>query len=384
MKNGYSVLICLLVSFALVAGATAQDVSDPLLPHAFNGSVADNLGSPAPAGTEIAAYINGGERGNVITTEPGSYGCSDARIYEPMLVVQGEKNGETITFFVNGIRANEQATFLSAAVSRHSLTTKEPIPAFPPDSLEVLSVNAKAGQEVPLSFPNAGLSIGLVTGVDVTGDVSVAGYPHDKNPAGTGIVGMSGMKYATISSTIPNDAITKATLRLYYTDAMLTALGIAEASLTFDWWDGSAWQDITTARNTDANYVEGVVDHFSIFGLFGVPGVPPTVSPTPTQTGGGGGGGGGGGTGGGSTSGGSSGSSTSVTDTTNVTTTTTTTPTTIPTEEGTTLTPETTLTTIPSGVETSSPEGEVPMLVIIGVVILAVAAVGGIFYLRRR
>jgi hypothetical protein len=380
MKSGYSILICLLVAFALVAGAAAQDVSNPLIPHAFNGSVADNHGNPAPAGTEIAAYINSDERGSITTTEAGSYGCSNFKVNEPMLVVQGEKNGETITFFVNGIRANEQATFVSSGDTRLSLTTKEAIPASPPDSIEILPVNAIAGQEVSLSFPDAGLWIGLVTGIDVTGEVSVAGYPHDENPVGTGIAGLSGVKYIAISSTIPNDAISKATLRLYYTDEELAALGISEASLTFDWWDGSAWQDITTARNTDANYVEGVVDHFSIFGLFGAPG---GVAPTPTQTGGGGGGGGGTGGGTGGSGGATFDSSTPATNTTNVTTTTTATPT-VPTEEPTTLAPETTATTVSTGDETPSPEGEVPMLAIIGVVILAVAAVGGIFYLRRR
>lgn len=383
MKRGYCILICLLVAFALVAGAAAESVPESLFPHAFNGSVADNHGNPAPAGTEIAAYINGEERGSIITTEAGLYGCSNVHHNTPMLVVEGKKNGETITLFVNGIRANEPATFVSDGLSRLTLTTKEAIPASPPDSIEILSVNAKAGQEVPLSFPNAGLSIGLVTGVNVNGDVSVAVYSHDENPAGTGIAGLSGVKYIAISSTIPNDAISKATLRLYYTDEELAALGISEASLTFDWWDGSAWRDITTARNTDANYVEGIVDHFSIFGLFGAPGVPPTVSPTPTQTSGGGGGGSSPSGTGGSTGGPSSDSSTPATNTTNVTTTTTATPT-IPTEEPTTLAPETTSTTTPSGDGAPSPEGEVPMLAIIGVVILAVAAVGGIFYLRRR
>lgn len=374
-------LICLVVSCALVTTVLAEDASNPPLPQFFNGSVADNLGNPALAGTEIAAYIDGKECGSIVTTKTGAYGW----VYpgEPTLIVVGDKSGQQITFYVNGISAQQTTTFASGEVTRLSLTTREAIPAVPPGSIESVEVTMPAGQETPFSFPGAGLWIGLVTETPLSGEqLSVARYPGDQNPVNAGIAGLSGMKFVAISTTIPASAISKVTFRMYYTDAEIAAAGLSEDSLKITWWDGSAWQDVTTGRNMDQNYVEAVVDHFSIYGLFGAPAVPPT--PTPGGGGGGSGGGGlpvpSGGTGGSIFSGDLVETGSSDTQPSNVTET----PEITPTETVTVQPEETATAPVTTGSETSAPIGEVPMLAIIGVVILAVAAVGGIFFLRRQ
>jgi len=128
------IVACVLALAMLIGiGATpalAQDV--PPLPHAFYGDLSIN-GNPAPVGTQVEARGEGvrtGIEGNpIVTTEPGKYGSPDP--LGAKLVVQGDiAEGTIITFYVNGVAAEETAEWHSGEVTRLDLTVT--MPTVPP------------------------------------------------------------------------------------------------------------------------------------------------------------------------------------------------------------------------------------------------------------
>ena len=118
--------LCLLVFFVTPALAQAP------LPHAFYGTVEIN-GNPAPIGTQVEARGEGvvtGIAGNPITvTEAGKYGGPGG--LDPKLVVQGDiEEGASLTFYVNGLAADQTAEWHSGEVTELNLTVS--IPPAPP------------------------------------------------------------------------------------------------------------------------------------------------------------------------------------------------------------------------------------------------------------
>jgi len=99
--------IFLALAFLLVLCATPV-YAQPALPHAFYGSAKIN-GADAPEGSRISATVDSGDiipTQNPVTTAGGSYG-----INSPLLLVQGNGLSGTITFYVNGVEAEETAIF---------------------------------------------------------------------------------------------------------------------------------------------------------------------------------------------------------------------------------------------------------------------------------
>lgn len=116
---------------ALLVGLCATPVSaqGPPLPHTFYGAVEIN-DSPAPVGTEVEARGEGvltGIEGNPITvTEAGMYGGPGPS--DPKLVVQGDiEEGATITFYVNGVVADQTVEWHSGEITELDLTVTIPI-----------------------------------------------------------------------------------------------------------------------------------------------------------------------------------------------------------------------------------------------------------------
>ncbi|MCK9307851.1 MAG: hypothetical protein M0P17_10030, partial [Methanoculleus sp.] len=107
--------ITLLLFFGLVAGAAAAG-GTPAVPQELYGGVTIG-GSPAPAGTVITATIGGTEYGTIQTTEAGRYGDPDPFETNRLLVKTTEdRAGETITFYVDGVAAQETTVFTPAVV----------------------------------------------------------------------------------------------------------------------------------------------------------------------------------------------------------------------------------------------------------------------------
>lgn len=93
------VLVILSLSISGIAGAgivAAQE--DPGQPHNFYGAVVDEDDTPAPAGIEIFALIDGDVEDSIIVEESGRYGGGAA--FEDKLTV-GDGSGEEVVFTLN-------------------------------------------------------------------------------------------------------------------------------------------------------------------------------------------------------------------------------------------------------------------------------------------
>jgi hypothetical protein len=103
-KAGWFVLLGLLMTFAICAGAPAG-AANPILPHRFYGNVTIS-DLPAPVGTHITAFVTGGSE-DYTTTVSGEYGTGF--LVELFKVQpQGDStiaNGAPISFFINGQQA---------------------------------------------------------------------------------------------------------------------------------------------------------------------------------------------------------------------------------------------------------------------------------------
>ncbi len=104
-----SLLLLLFCVAALLSPVPAM-AADITLPEEFYGDVTINNLS-APVGTVIVAKIESVERGRFVTSESGKYG--GAGTFTARLVVAGLQGdvGKTITFWVNGVRANQTTVY---------------------------------------------------------------------------------------------------------------------------------------------------------------------------------------------------------------------------------------------------------------------------------
>ena len=99
-------VVALLVSLPAIVSAQVPP------PNRFFGSVTID-GRPAPVGTTVVAWANGQQVGMVVTTTVGSY---------PTLEVSGLSPNTPITFRVNGVEANETASWEQGTVTPLNLT----------------------------------------------------------------------------------------------------------------------------------------------------------------------------------------------------------------------------------------------------------------------
>ncbi len=100
----------LLLILMTPASATAQVV--PQIPASYWGTVKIRNAvreADAPAGTVVTAWVEGVERGRIVTTVAGKYGgpAPDLNLY-----VQGDiAQGAQVVFYVNGVKADQTASF---------------------------------------------------------------------------------------------------------------------------------------------------------------------------------------------------------------------------------------------------------------------------------
>ncbi|MBI4337681.1 MAG: hypothetical protein HY683_07640 [Chloroflexi bacterium] len=122
------VLLALLFPFAVSA-------QGPELPALFYGAAtfynpATGGRGPAPAGRALIAKVAGQERGRVLLPKAGAYGPCSA---SPCLLVQGEISaGATIEFYLEGVKADQQAQFKSGELRQLDLTFPDTAPPSAP------------------------------------------------------------------------------------------------------------------------------------------------------------------------------------------------------------------------------------------------------------
>jgi len=131
MQLKYNKLIYIILIFGLIlpAGAWAADLPTP--PAMYYGAltITDGSGSqqvPAPAGVTLVAQTAGQEVGRLTTEETGSYGGPTAT--EPKLLIgalEEVSEGAVINFLIEGVPADQSATFHPLEVVQLDLTVKD-------------------------------------------------------------------------------------------------------------------------------------------------------------------------------------------------------------------------------------------------------------------
>lgn len=266
-------LAALLVFGALFLGA-AQAV--PTLPHSFYGDITLNVPGDAdveaPESGTVTARAGGDRVGQIDIESQGIYGGAGG--LEPKLVVQGDnvEDGDTIRFYVNGLKAEETYTFDSGNVTELDLNVTVP----PPEEAAEFSHVEDAvsdGDTVDVEIPDAMTrSNGGATGLSIQVNnsstraeinVTVSDDPTDggEKTEGYGVHGYIGVdtsvdKYieeATIGFKLRRSAVSgpEEVLLLHYQDGQLEDTVAAEQ----------------VGENSEYYLFESTVTGFSTFGM---------------------------------------------------------------------------------------------------------------------
>ncbi len=305
----------LILILGLVACAAGAGDPTPTLPHVFHGGVTI-AGSPAPAGTVITATIGGVECGSVQTVDAGQYGGSDRNLVGRLAVMAtSDQAGATITFYVNGVAAQETATFTSGGATALDLTaaaaestpTPTPTPGSGgggsgggsggsgssqgPGSEFTYNPDAPAAPEVftgrgSLTTSTAGVVLAPVTVKtgDETGAVTIPEGTTARDGAGNplGEVTCSEVAPAEVPPAPPGTTVAIALScgpagATFDPPAVLTyTLSTEEwervgdgAILSVMWYNPEAggWQEIPAMVDPVTRTITAEVDHFSIYAL---------------------------------------------------------------------------------------------------------------------
>ncbi len=268
----------MMLLFATLAVPALANVPSTI-PHAFYGSIYTVDGVAAPDGSIVIASVHGKNVGSIIVMPAGHYG-TDSAGGEKLIVWDASVNpGDPITFYIDGVKATESASFESGGITNLTLNAADPLPKERPEESMTKPVNTNAGQ--PVTITGDGLSIDLTTNQDFNGETLVFTLfikPPDDQMIPSSL--RSPGRFATLTSTITNDKIEKVIIKFAY--GGLDYAGIDESSIRVYWWNGKSWTQLTGGVDTIAKVAWGETTHFSTFALLG----------SPAQGGGGGGGGG--------------------------------------------------------------------------------------------
>ncbi len=294
--------LALVLLLALVAGAAAAgEGAPPAFPHEFYGSVTID-GAPAPAGTVIAAVIDGGECEPVTTTVAGEYG-SPSRHRGANLLVWGstEQAGETVTFLVAGKAATETATYTPGEVTRLDLTVAGSSSGSNEDSGNEGSSSSSPAAPVSSSTPElpaapathiGKASLPTTTAGEVTASTTVRtadGTGTLEIPAGTTARDAAGNPLGAVTvaraaevpavppgTTVgialdcgPAGAVFDPPVTLTYTLSTEEWAKIGGAAPKVMWYDpaSKAWQEVPATVDPATRTVTARVPHFSIYAL---------------------------------------------------------------------------------------------------------------------
>ncbi|HWY28945.1 MAG TPA: hypothetical protein VNW25_06780, partial [Candidatus Sulfotelmatobacter sp.] len=111
--------------------------------------------------------------------------------------------------------------------------------------------------------------------MNVSTPIAVQVIQLSSNPGGSPPPGLSNLGiYTQVNANV--SVILNARIRFYYTPSQIQGFNVS--SVTPYYWNGASWVALdNVARNPGQNYVEGTVNHFSLFGVF-------ASAPTTTTT----------------------------------------------------------------------------------------------------
>ncbi|KAF5061702.1 MULTISPECIES: hypothetical protein [unclassified Methanoculleus] len=307
IRPGITVLLLL----GLVAGAAAAG-GTPAIPQELYGGVMIG-GSPAPAGTVITATIGGTEYGSVEVVEAGRYGDPDPSKTSRLLVKTTEdRAGETITFYVDGVAAQETVVFTPAVVTVLDLSVAGSSGTGSDTDIDTSGSGGSStgtrytptatAVQTPGQASLATSAAGTVTvrTADGTGAVTIregtAALDADGNPLGE--VTCSKVAAAEVPAAPPGTTVAVALdcgpagatfdppAVLTYTLSAEEWAGIGDgATLSVMWYNpaSKAWQEIAATVDPATRTITAEVGHFSIYALaWTVPET--TAAPEPQQT----------------------------------------------------------------------------------------------------
>jgi hypothetical protein len=116
--------------------------------------------------------------------------------------------------------------------------------------------------------------------LNVSTPIAVQVIQLPSNPGGTPPAGLSALGiYTQVNANI--SVTLNARVRFYYTPSQIQ--GLNTSTIAPYYWNGASWIPLSNvAVNTNQNYVEGTVNHFSLFAVFAKPASaqpPPTTQP---------------------------------------------------------------------------------------------------------
>lgn len=135
------------------SGAFAQ--SPPSPPSRFVGTVTLN-GATAPDGTVVTAQVNGNACGSG-NVSGGNYKV-DVPAADPAATVQCGKDGDTVTFFVNGAQAAQTGTWHNYALGQVNLTATTSTATATPSATTPPSTSTAQPSSTPKG-PNTGSGV---------------------------------------------------------------------------------------------------------------------------------------------------------------------------------------------------------------------------------
>jgi hypothetical protein len=114
--------------------------------------------------------------------------------------------------------------------------------------------------------------------LNVSTPIAVQVIQLSSNPGGSPPSGLSPLGvYTQVNAN--ESIILNARIRFYYTPSQIQSLDVS--TITPYYWNGASWVALdNVARNPSQNYVEGSVNHFSLFGLFAST---QTITPQPAS-----------------------------------------------------------------------------------------------------
>jgi len=189
--------LAFLLALCLVAGGVMPTYADepPPMPHQFYGTASLD-GAPVQQGTLVEAFVDDVKQAETAVDAQGRYG------YDPIFRVSGTA-GATVTFYVGGIEADEDATWESGKVQELNLTIHEG--AAPPVQY-MLTISSTTGGSV--TTPGQGVfTYYAMTVVDLLAEAE-AGYQFAKWTAPAGTFGDTSAAETTFTMPAQNVAVT--------------------------------------------------------------------------------------------------------------------------------------------------------------------------------
>jgi hypothetical protein len=278
--------------------STAAYAQPPVMPQQFYGTVSIN-NVRAEAGNIVSVKIDGAEKASVNTDSNGRYG------YNPLVTITGT-NGSLVEFYINGVQAQQVATYSSGAITKVDLSVgaQMPPPSPPPDtpaptipddgdddqgSQTTQTTSTATGTTIDTNIMGqaGSFSINSANVLNQTSEFSSADGNFKIIMQADTVVNIPGQTLTASVETSPPASPATAelisaykiepsgttfdpsiTLSVKYDEASLPQ-GITDSKLYIAYWNNTEWVTISSTVNIQDNHINAKTTHFTIFGLFG-------------------------------------------------------------------------------------------------------------------